>query len=141
MRLLPEAIAAILKVMKSHSVAGPFWFWLILLAFVATAVTPTTLFACPGCKDALAAANNAQKTPFDADPATTAEMFSWTVLLMLGTVAGVFAGFAGSFYWMVRRAAAARQPAQAVSRESQAGQACSTSTVELGSSPAPMTTA
>lgn len=102
-----DAIAAqqpcgYIKDMRQWFSAVVGWCGLILLALV---VMPAAADACPGCKDALAAANNALKTPFDADPAATAEMFSWTVLLMLGTVAGIFAGFAGGFYWMVRQAA------------------------------------
>jgi hypothetical protein len=77
-----------------------------LLVLVAWMLGAGMAMACPGCKDALAAMDNAKKTPFDPDPAAAAEMFSWTVLLMLGTMLSILGGFVGSFYWMIRRAAA-----------------------------------
>jgi heme/copper-type cytochrome/quinol oxidase subunit 2 len=106
--------------------------WCVLMLLVLA--LPTAGHACPGCKDALAASNNAHKTPFDADPAATAEMFSWTVFMMLGTVAGIFAGFAGSFYWMVRRAAA-KQAAPSLSGESCSELAGSSPEAAVGAPP------
>lgn len=88
---------------------------LALSAILVLAMCASAAYACPGCKDALAAMDNAKKTPFDPDPAAAAEMFSWTVLLMLGTMLSIIGSFVGSFCWMIRRAAA-----QAAGREAPA---------------------
>ncbi|HMP01414.1 MAG TPA: hypothetical protein PKD86_03190 [Gemmatales bacterium] len=87
--------------------SSPHWFRLVIVLSVAL-LGVTLAEACPGCKDAIAAMDNANKTPFDNDPAAMGEMLSWTVLLMLGTVCGLFSTFAGTFYFMVRREAAVR---------------------------------
>jgi len=73
---------------------------LLLASFLLVAPTAS---ACPGCKEAVAAADDENGTP-EQSISRAGAAYSYSVLFMLGMLFTMLLGFGGAFYRIYRKA-------------------------------------
>jgi hypothetical protein len=90
---------------------------LLLLVLACSIGAAGGAVACPGCRDALAAQGNANRSPWDGIQGEGGAAFSYSVLFMLGIFVAMLTGFGGAFWWFSRHTPAST-PSQAPAADS-----------------------